>query len=52
MLIVPKFTYPKINRIESETEGRKYVTPDGEILPSVTSCIRKLEKFSRRVRIK
>lgn len=39
MLIVPKFTYPVINRIESETDGRKYVTPDGEILPSVTTIL-------------
>jgi len=39
MLITQKFTYPQINRIDSETEGRKYVTPTGEILPSVTTIL-------------
>jgi len=38
MLIAPKFTYPEIKRIESETEGRKYDTPSG-ILPSVTTIL-------------
>ena len=49
MLIVPKFTYPKINRIESETEGRKYVTPDGEILPSVTSILSATKDADKQV---
>lgn len=39
MLLVPKFSYPEINRIESDIDGRKYITPTGEILPSVTSIL-------------
>jgi hypothetical protein len=40
MLLVPKFPYPEIKRIESDTDGRKYDTPSG-ILPSVTSILSK-----------
>ena len=33
-----KFTYTKINRIDTP-EGRRYATPDGEKLPSVTTIL-------------
>jgi hypothetical protein len=39
MIVTKKFPYPEINRIESETVGRKYVSPTGEILPSVTTIL-------------
>ena len=39
MKLLPKFTYPEINRVESAAEGRRYLTPDGELSPSVTTIL-------------
>lgn len=39
MLYIPnKFDYKKLNRVDT-TEGRRYVSPDGEKLPSVTTIL-------------
>jgi len=38
MYVPNKFNYVKINRIDT-SEGRRYATPDGEKLPSVTTIL-------------
>jgi genome maintenance exonuclease 1 len=38
MAIIDKFPYKEMKR-ETTTEGRKYVAPDGEKLPSVTTIL-------------
>lgn len=38
-LQTPKFTYPVLTRIDSETEGRRYVTPENWSVPSVTTIL-------------
>lgn len=58
MIIFDKsFTYPKLERIDSP-DGRKYVTPDGEALASVTTILgatksdeskKALESWAKRV---
>ncbi len=38
MALINKFPYKEMKR-ETTTEGRKYVAPDGEKLPSVTTIL-------------
>lgn len=37
-LLISKFNYSKINRVDTEN-GRRYLSPDGEKLPSVTTIL-------------
>lgn len=37
-LLINKYNYTKINRVDTEA-GRRYLSPDGEKLPSVTTIL-------------